>query len=169
MYHLNTKGKLLFGGHAMIMLQTLMTCQLEEAGTVENFWCSSRLSWKSVSFMSCFKKQLGWCTTPTQNQHHTSSWQKEIKWRAAAGTRKLHREEQNFPRAICISAFFSLCPFSPFPVGKTVSTTLAGEFDDKRETDVESWVAIFHYLIFLTFLMGTKKFQKSLRMYLIFD
>ena len=133
MYHLNTKGKLLFGGHAMIMLQTLMTCQLEEAGTVENFWCSSRLSWKSVSFMSCFKKQLGWCTTPTQNQHHTSSWQKEIKWRAAAGTRKLHREEQNFPRAICISAFFSLCPFSPFPVGKTVSTTLLLLQGDGRE------------------------------------
>ena len=55
-----------------------------------------------------------------------------------AGKRK--EEEDRIPRAICISAFFSPAHFLSLlePVGKTVSTTLAGEFDDKRETDVES-------------------------------
>ena len=87
----------------------------------------------------------------------------EIKWEQE----KEKRKDDRIPRAICISAFFSPAHFLSLlePVGKTVSTTLAGEFDDKRETDVESWVAIFHYLIFLTFLMGTKKFQKSLNMF----
>ena len=49
-------------------------------------------------------------------------------------------EEQNSKDNLHQCIFFSPAHFLSLlePVGKTVSTTLAGEFDDKRETDVES-------------------------------
>ena len=56
-----------------------------------------------------------------------------------AGKRK-EEGRQNSKGNLHQCIFFSPAHFLSLlePVGKTVSTTLAGEFDDKRETDVES-------------------------------